>query len=617
MRGNIQKVEELRGHEGCERRGTSKIDPGSVLDNRGENNDDNADKHVEGSDSDTNGSMVVAKDNVEALEEKDDDTDVEYHGFDDLDYATNALCIIVNEGNLGIANWVVAFSFERREKGSGTSVRVCKALSLSIRDGNDKHAMEGITTTNAIFYDTVSKAVLYGTVLESIAVTIFCSSFSFSLDLSPSSSPLYPPSRTYSLCSGVQYRKSLPQGRSKFSSVKVSLTSSLTEVVWSESKDAAYDDILNAWWLVDHSIMKLRCGRQVKGHSAVHEASGLQDSGHILEEGKSIYNTTLVLTGQGYFDLNIPYPEPSPANKAIEQGNRTGLAVKAMELGYIGIAYNRMIKGIMSDHHRCSISPLILSSFLNVLPSLSLSANLHHHLLHVPLSTPFRQYTRLTVCVDSASQAQALNLGNPILKTYDLVIVKPLNQIAFDLACERMEDDIVSIDFSVKLPFRLKQPMAVYHMPTTENDMPSRSIPLALQILFYKLQYSDTSVATKEFTKSFGWDTYDSFMQHDVQELNRVLYEKLEDKMKGTVVEGTIHKLFEGNHMNYIECINVDYKTTRKKSFYDLQLDVNGCPDVYASFDNFDFPHILQIQLKRFEYDFMWDTMVKVSSPID
>ena len=32
---------------------------------------------------------------------------------------------------------------------------------------------------------------------------------------------------------------------------------------------------------------------------------------------------------------------------------------------------------------------------------------------------------------------------------------------------------------------------AVYHMPTTENDMPSGSIPLALQSLFYKLQYSD------------------------------------------------------------------------------------------------------------------------------
>lgn len=32
---------------------------------------------------------------------------------------------------------------------------------------------------------------------------------------------------------------------------------------------------------------------KVKGCSAVHEASGMQDTGHILEDGKSIYNTTL------------------------------------------------------------------------------------------------------------------------------------------------------------------------------------------------------------------------------------------------------------------------------------------------------------------------------------
>ncbi|CAK7346439.1 unnamed protein product [Dovyalis caffra] len=32
---------------------------------------------------------------------------------------------------------------------------------------------------------------------------------------------------------------------------------------------------------------------KVKGHSAVHEASGMQETGHILEDGKSIYNTTL------------------------------------------------------------------------------------------------------------------------------------------------------------------------------------------------------------------------------------------------------------------------------------------------------------------------------------
>ncbi|KAI3966512.1 hypothetical protein MKW92_038739 [Papaver armeniacum] len=185
---------------------------------------------------------------------------------------------------------------------------------------------------------------------------------------------------------------------------------------------------------------------------------------------------------------------------------------------------------------------------------------------------------------------------------------------------------------------------AVYKMPTTGNELVAgESIPLALQSLFYKLQYGKTSVATNELTTSFGWNTSYSFMQSDVQEFNRVLCEKLEDKMKGTVVEGTIQELFEGHHMNYIECINVDYKSTRKESFYDLQLDVKGCTDVYASFDKYveverlegdnkyqadqqhglqdakkgvlftDFPPVLQLQLKRYEYDFVRDTMVKIN----
>lgn len=41
-------------------------------------------------------------------------------------------------------------------------------------------------------------------------------------------------------------------------------------------------------------------------------------------------------------------------------------------------------------------------------------------------------------------------------------------------------------------------------------------------------------MSTKELTKSFGWDPLDGFMQHDVQELNRVLAEKLEEKMKAS-----------------------------------------------------------------------------------
>lgn len=48
---------------------------------------------------------------------------------------------------------------------------------------------------------------------------------------------------------------------------------------------------------------------KVKGQSSVHEASGLQDTGHILEDGGSIYNTTMNMsdlsTGVNRSDLYI------------------------------------------------------------------------------------------------------------------------------------------------------------------------------------------------------------------------------------------------------------------------------------------------------------------------
>ncbi|WAQ97600.1 UBP7-like protein [Mya arenaria] len=93
--------------------------------------------------------------------------------------------------------------------------------------------------------------------------------------------------------------------------------------------------------------------------------------------------------------------------------------------------------------------------------------------------------------------------------------------------------------------FTNKLRKAVYLMPT-ESDDPTKSVPLALQRVFHELQFSDAAVGTKKLTKSFGWETFDTFMQHDVQELCRVLLENMESKMKNTCVDGTIPKLFEG-----------------------------------------------------------------------
>jgi ubiquitin carboxyl-terminal hydrolase 7 len=183
---------------------------------------------------------------------------------------------------------------------------------------------------------------------------------------------------------------------------------------------------------------------------------------------------------------------------------------------------------------------------------------------------------------------------------------------------------------------------AVYHMHTTDGEDPENSIPLSLQRIFYKLQYSDASVSTKQLTKSFGWDTYDTFMQHDVQELNRVLVDKLEEKMKATSVEGTMAHLFRGKFTNYVRCVNVDDVSTRDEDFYDLQMPVKGCKDLYASLDEYvkeetldgdnqyqserygkqdakkgvafkSLPPVLELHLRLFEYDFTTDAMAKIN----
>ncbi|XP_077591421.1 ubiquitin carboxyl-terminal hydrolase 7 isoform X2 [Stigmatopora nigra] len=182
---------------------------------------------------------------------------------------------------------------------------------------------------------------------------------------------------------------------------------------------------------------------------------------------------------------------------------------------------------------------------------------------------------------------------------------------------------------------------AVYMMPT-EGDDSSKSVPLALQRVFYELQHSDKPVGTKKLTKSFGWETLDSFMQHDVQELCRVLLDNVENKMKGTCVEGTIPRLFRGKMVSYIQCKHVDYRSERIEDYYDIQLSIKGKKNIFESFKDYvateqldgdnkydagehglqeaekgvkflTFPPILHLQLMRFMYDPQTDQNIKIN----
>lgn len=183
---------------------------------------------------------------------------------------------------------------------------------------------------------------------------------------------------------------------------------------------------------------------------------------------------------------------------------------------------------------------------------------------------------------------------------------------------------------------------AVYEIPTEEDESMTNSA-YTLQRLFYQLQTANAAVGTNELTKSFGWETRHIFEQQDVQELSRKLMERMEEKMKGTKAENVLPEMFSGKIKTYISCINVDYESSRIEDFWDVQLNVSGNKSLQESFQDYiqvekmdgenqymagdqyklqdankgvifmSFPDVLHLQLKRFEYDYMRDTMTKIN----
>lgn len=185
---------------------------------------------------------------------------------------------------------------------------------------------------------------------------------------------------------------------------------------------------------------------------------------------------------------------------------------------------------------------------------------------------------------------------------------------------------------------------AVFQIPISEEEYNGKtnSVALSLQRLFYDLMKDTSPISTDRLVRSFGWGREQISIQHDVQEFNLLLSDVMEKKMKGTPGEGTFSKLFEGKLINYIKCVNVEYKSEKEEKFNDLQLTVKGCKNIYESLnvyteeelmDNADkyeaegygkqtakkgikfskFPPVLILQLKRFEYNARKEAMVKIN----
>ena len=204
----------------------------------------------------------------------------------------------------------------------------------------------------------------------------------------------------------------------------------------------------------------------------------------------------------------------------------------------------------------------------------------------------------------------------------------------------------------------------VYQITVEQDPVKQKdSICFQLQYLFAQMQLSEKhSVETKGLTRSFGWSGADAFQQHDVQELCRVLFDELEERLKGTPKEHLIKDLFEGIMESYVRNIpgaEVKFESLKEEPFMDLSLNIKqfGNPhpiksveeglanfikpetldgnnqyqldpdpangrtekmmvDAYKGLQLADLPYILTIQLKRFDFDYETMRRIKITDRV-
>ena len=182
-------------------------------------------------------------------------------------------------------------------------------------------------------------------------------------------------------------------------------------------------------------------------------------------------------------------------------------------------------------------------------------------------------------------------------------------------------------------------------------------IPLQLQKLFFHLQEPIRKIEeTKMLTKSFQWSSGDVYVQQDIQELCRVLFEAIEISLSLGETQNEknnfIKNLYQGKTCSVIKCLECKNKSINNDFYMDLSLPIMNIfegihnksldmafmnsikpeklegPNQYfcekcqkkvdaEKYSQFvSFPKILFLQLGRFFYDFETDRRKKINDRI-
>ena len=133
---------------------------------------------------------------------------------------------------------------------------------------------------------------------------------------------------------------------------------------------------------------------------------------------------------------------------------------RLLELGWEVVAWNVILSGRISVAHPGVVKPLASVELdtvqrREILPHCSL-VNSRLELTSNP-TLQLRQLSRLSVLLDDIADAQALTIGNDIVRQFDIIAATPGNAKVFAHLCKNSDIEIISLDFSHRLPFQLNK----------------------------------------------------------------------------------------------------------------------------------------------------------------
>ncbi len=103
-----------------------------------------------------------------------------------------------------------------------------------------------------------------------------------------------------------------------------------------------------------------------------------------------------------------------------------------------------------------------------------------------------------------------------------------------------------------------------------------RIILIELQRLFAELTLLDQEAcSTNKLTDSFGWTNNEELQQHDVQELNRILFSAIEQSLVKTKQSRLIQDLYRGTFVNKIRCLSCLNIAEREVLNYFVYVELN------------------------------------------